>query len=1030
MCLPVFLFLSMVAASPNAAALQELFYGEERLNELDIEQLDSKRQDEVRIGKYKRASIYVEAFEKMVNTVYDGESHLLTNEEERMLLAFSKLSYDARYCLVRLILRKTNTWHTLKSMEKFKNEVGEDGLICAIFALCQPIEDEPEIKHEVMDEPALPIVPEVEIIDLTIDSDNEEETKPDVTNVKNPSTKDQDIKPTLDSFRESRNSPPYKPDFSFFMEDESSMSLEEVLRKLNNDQLRDLVKETKTKPKLMNKDAMTSTLLLYAYTQQGLGFQSTGNGGRKRKSGDDGLRQTLLPFKAKGKATLMTQEHRLLQMALEKLAPIPTRNLSTTGKSVRVNIDLYWLIARLNVIYERSTEYPKSLLVPSLLTSFKKRTYPQYSFSRDTTIWTTREEFMEYFEALRLEAAIETELEAPSPGRPPTKTPFVTPAPLGGRNLTTPLRTPMSASRVTESPAICKKEEQGQDGFLVQEPAMPEKPPDRKKEAAQRVKEVFYEVVLPTWRKLVERQQLLGAKERAPGLERFEPGFVYTRMFSKAMQSMATLHLFQEELTTLDELLRQRFWRRDKRARMYERRAVLQTYHLCYVVDSDERKKDPEVLRRAMECIKEALKDDDTHLVLRPKLVRKLVTLEKHLKIPEEDRCHCSNRLKEAHNVEFAAERINKSAKSLELDAYGRIKNNDKGLRTYFSPNIKATKSNDTERPPPVTKPSDNWKSKGKSIWRGRDGDEVNVECKALQHYEGKGYKGFHSETRILTTLFALLFWDILFTDVPGAFETAHQTAPLDLGEDCFYRARKGLIDVRLEDIKCPGRAREIVQRHDELYREKNTWCVGVRWDICAREELLEIVECLGGEPLAFICRLFCEDYTGRCSGVPDLIVWHVEKKECKFVEVKGPGDTASENQKLWFDSLLGAGAYVEICNVRDQSKPPKPLKKKVAAQRSSAKSKGKGKARADSDVEMDFDLLDVHEATPDEPYESPLNLRKRRRPPDENADVLPIFHSSATPPTSPSSLPSMRRLNRAEVVLTPRKKPRQTPSS
>ena len=31
----------------------------------------------------------------------------------------------------------------------------------------------------------------------------------------------------------------------------------------------------------------------------------------------------------------------------------------------------------------------------------------------------------------------------------------------------------------------------------------------------------------------------------------------------------------------------------------------------------------------------------------------------------------------------------------------------------------------------------------GKSIWLGRDGEEVTVEMLALQHYESKGYKGY-----------------------------------------------------------------------------------------------------------------------------------------------------------------------------------------------------------------------------------------------------------------------------------------------
>ena len=34
------------------------------------------------------------------------------------------------------------------------------------------------------------------------------------------------------------------------------------------------------------------------------------------------------------------------------------------------------------------------------------------------------------------------------------------------------------------------------------------------------------------------------------------------------------------------------------------------------------------------------------------------------------------------------------------------------------------------------------WRWKGKSLWRGVDGTEVNVETRALQYYEGLGYKG------------------------------------------------------------------------------------------------------------------------------------------------------------------------------------------------------------------------------------------------------------------------------------------------
>jgi Fanconi-associated nuclease 1 len=45
--------------------------------------------------------------------------------------------------------------------------------------------------------------------------------------------------------------------------------------------------------------------------------------------------------------------------------------------------------------------------------------------------------------------------------------------------------------------------------------------------------------------------------------------------------------------------------------------------------------------------------------------------------------------------------------------------------------------------------------------------------------------------------------------------------------------------------------------------------------------------------------------------------IWHPTKKEARFVEVKGPGDSLSETQKVWIDVLLSAGVPVEVCKVK-----------------------------------------------------------------------------------------------------------------
>jgi Fanconi-associated nuclease 1 len=99
-----------------------------------------------------------------------------------------------------------------------------------------------------------------------------------------------------------------------------------------------------------------------------------------------------------------------------------------------------------------------------------------------------------------------------------------------------------------------------------------------------------------------------------------------------------------------------------------------------------------------------------------------------------------------------------------------------------------------------------------------------------------------HSEGRIVYTIFGLLFWDIIFTTIPGAFETPFQVAPLDIDTDTFYHSRRELFEKRLEEIK-EGKAREIVGNVYSKHRDKETLCVGVRWDLVEEGDLEDIVE-------------------------------------------------------------------------------------------------------------------------------------------------------------------------------------------
>ncbi|KAF9400427.1 hypothetical protein BGX21_004336 [Mortierella sp. AD011] len=124
------------------------------------------------------------------------------------------------------------------------------------------------------------------------------------------------------------------------------------------------------------------------------------------------------------------------------------------------------------------------------------------------------------------------------------------------------------------------------------------------------------------------------------------------------------------------------------------------------------------------------------------------------------------------------------------------------------------------------------------------------------------------------------------------------------LWEECLARKRKECFYL------------DLLQKHDDLYRGKKTFCVGVNWTF-TKEELLEIAECIGGPALSEICKILAQEYGKRCSGMPDLCCWDYKKKLVKFVEVKGPGDRLSSKQQVWIDLLESLGVDVELCLVQ-----------------------------------------------------------------------------------------------------------------
>lgn len=142
------------------------------------------------------------------------------------------------------------------------------------------------------------------------------------------------------------------------------------------------------------------------------------------------------------------------------------------------------------------------------------------------------------------------------------------------------------------------------------------------------------------------------------------------------------------------------------------------------------------------------------------------------------------------------------------------------------------------------------------------------------------------------------------------------QTAPLDLETDGFYLTRESLIESHLKKIN-DGMAEEMLITSWELHLGTN--CRGVHWERHSLSELRAAVTCIGGPCLSSLCRHLAQDYKSWSSGMPDLLLWRFHgdyRGEAKLVEVKGPRDRLSEQQRAWLLLLMDCGFNTEVCKV------------------------------------------------------------------------------------------------------------------
>lgn len=317
-------------------------------------------------------------------------------------------------------------------------------------------------------------------------------------------------------------------------------------------------------------------------------------------------------------------------------------------------------------------------------------------------------------------------------------------------------------------------------------------------------------------------------------LRRFTPGHSYTRIVHKAAHIYGRLKEHLREHQLLTELLDQRLFQMARRGGWYQRKALLEEHYMPTLdpspISTDLELQKKHWKRAAVATCEAGLQDPDCHLIFHYDLQKRLVKLERKLRIP----------------------------RRLQHD-FGHV-----GLEKPLEEFVHGVQ---VKRDVPA-KPGRQAAST-KTIWLDElgTGEECSVEEMCLSHYRSQGWKGYHSEGGIVRTLFAYLFYDVLFLYIPNVFQTAYQTCPLDLHTDAFFPARASEINHRLVSI-ANGDGGRLVREVWEREHGGRTSVVGLNWDFEV-EDLVELVSCFEGGALAALCKVMAQEYRQRGEAYP-----------------------------------------------------------------------------------------------------------------------------------------------------------------
>lgn len=186
----------------------------------------------------------------------------------------------------------------------------------------------------------------------------------------------------------------------------------------------------------------------------------------------------------------------------------------------------------------------------------------------------------------------------------------------------------------------------------------------------------------------------------------------------------------------------------------------------------------------------------------------------------------------------------------------------------------------------------------------------IHIEQHAMEVLTRDGGQAWHLENHFPLGVAGLLFWNVVFAPVKGAFLNPFQSGPVDLGWSDFARVRAQVIEETLTQLSTNGAVYHIL---------KSTWAAKqgvanklVSWRHFDRDLLDAVLEVIPESSLLDLAYHVLTNLYRARTGFPDLLVIY-EAGRYEFVEVKGPEDQLQPGQRIWFKSLKRLGLPARV---------------------------------------------------------------------------------------------------------------------